>query len=111
MQRNRIVIRFLALSSSSRYVQPDYIFFTVLVRYLVIISFTPFFPPNLGMGACKCRSTVLCPWTGRDVISPELPPNPMACRWRFLHSRAENFSHVLLFYRNELDKMGPAQFI
>lgn len=57
------------------------------------------------------RPEILRPWSGRDAAGPGLPPDPVACRWRSPRSRVENPSHVLMFYRDELDRMGPDHFV
>lgn len=53
----------------------------------------------------------LRPWRSRGATGEGFPLDPVTCRWRFPRSRVENPSHVLLFYRDELDRMSFAQFV
>lgn len=52
------------------------------------------------------RLEKLRPWRWRGAAGARLPPDPVAYRWRSPRSRVENPSHVLLFYRDELNKIS-----
>lgn len=50
-------------------------------------------------------------WRGPGATGAGLPPDLVAYRWRSPRSRVENPSHVLLFYRDELDRMSSEQLV
>lgn len=47
----------------------------------------------------------------RGSVEDKVPPDPLACRWQVPLGRRDNPSHVLTFYRDELDRQRDEQFV
>lgn len=62
--------------------------------------------PNLGNPSCGSVSTWVV-WEARRGMEAGLPSNLVARRWEAPHTGIEILSYMLVFYREELDRMQP----
>lgn len=62
--------------------------------------------PNLGNPSCGSVSTWVV-WEARRGMEAGLPSNLVARRWEAPHTGIEILSYMLVFYREELDRMHP----